>query len=83
MRIDENQEVQQYIDTVLRQIEPKEVHEEIRVVLESSLKELIGVYNLKAVSEEEAIHKAIAEIGNPMELGRELAWLGTLFTSDL
>lgn len=80
MSINKNQKVQHYIDTVLQQIEYKEVHEEIRAVLESRMNKLIGFYNLKVASKEEAIHKAITEMGNPVELGRELAWLGTLFT---
>ena len=35
------------------------------------------------ISKEEVIDKAITEMGDPVKLGRELAWLETLFTLGL
>ena len=80
MTIVKNQKVQQFINTVLQQIEYKEIHEEIRAVLVSRINNLIGFHNLKATSEEDVIHKAILEMGDPMELGKKLAWLENLFS---
>lgn len=83
MSINKSQKIQQYIDTVLQQIEYKEIHEAIGAVLESRMNEIIGSYKLKAISEEEVIQKAIIEMGDPVKLGKELAWLETLFTLGL
>jgi hypothetical protein len=47
------------------------------------MNELIGLYKLNVTSEEEVIHKAIIEMGDPVKLGKELAWLETLFTLGL
>lgn len=80
MTIVKNQKVQQFIDTVLQQIEYKEIHEEIRAVLVSRINNLIGFHNLKATSEKEVIQKAILEMGDPVELGKKLAWLENLFS---
>jgi len=77
-----NERIKQYIDTVLQQIDYEEAREEIRVVLESYFNELVEFNNTKTDSEEGVIRKAIKDMGDPMKLGKELAWLEALFTFD-
>lgn len=61
-----------YIEEVCRQIASKEVHPAIRLELEGHFAEKIADYREAGYSEEAAIAQAIAEMGDPVSIGRQL-----------
>ncbi|OME03865.1 hypothetical protein BSK64_16845 [Paenibacillus odorifer] len=63
---------QQFLDEVCAEIKAKKTHPEIRQELASHLEDLICEKESDGVSREEAIAWAIAQMGNPQTLGKEL-----------
>ncbi len=67
-----NDKIQEYIEEVCSQIKNKEVHHEIKLELEDHLQTLGEEFMAAGASEEEAIHKAIAHMGEASVLGKQL-----------
>ncbi|MBU9712814.1 FtsW/RodA/SpoVE family cell cycle protein [Evansella tamaricis] len=62
-----------YLDQVMVQIKSKDAHQMIVKELEGHLKELSTSYQQgESISKEDADQKAIAEMGNPVALGKQL-----------
>jgi cell division protein FtsW (lipid II flippase) len=63
---------QQFLDDVCAEVKAKKTHPEIRQELSSHLEDLIREKEATGMRREEAITWAIAQMGNPQTLGREL-----------
>lgn len=63
---------QQFLDEVCAEIKAKKTHTEIRQELASHLEDLVSEKEATGVPRDEAIAWAIAQMGNPQILGKEL-----------
>ncbi|WP_027624738.1 FtsW/RodA/SpoVE family cell cycle protein [Clostridium lundense] len=72
MGIKENRIVEEYIDNVLSEIKNKEVHEEIRMEITGHIEDLYETYLEEGLTSEEAIKKAILEMGEAKLIGEKL-----------
>ncbi len=62
----------EFITKVLKQIKYKKIHSTISEELNSHIYELAGNYMDEGMEEEQAYEKAIARMGNPVEIGEKL-----------
>lgn len=65
------QRVQEYIQLVCEQIKCTEVHLEIEDELRSHIEEIVDDYRTDGMLEEEAVSKAIQQMGDPHSLGKQ------------
>lgn len=72
MRVHENENLQKYLNAVCAQVRCREVHADIREELTGHIDELVGEYTATGVPVEEAIPKAVARMGDPEMVGRQL-----------
>ncbi|MGI6332280.1 MAG: FtsW/RodA/SpoVE family cell cycle protein [Zhaonellaceae bacterium] len=72
MGLNHNDKIQAYINQVCSQVRFRDVHQDIRLELETHINEAIEEYLSQGSSEEEAIKKAIAQMGDPETIGKEL-----------
>ncbi|HEU4963563.1 MAG TPA: FtsW/RodA/SpoVE family cell cycle protein [Bacilli bacterium] len=61
-----------YLEKVCAQIKCKEVHDDIRLEMQSHLEEMIEARMACGLPEEQAIAEALAAMGDPQEVGRQL-----------
>ncbi|QHW32435.1 FtsW/RodA/SpoVE family cell cycle protein [Paenibacillus rhizovicinus] len=65
--------VSRYLDRLCAQIKAKAMHEEIRLEMQSHLEELIDEkVDRHGKSEDEAVHEALLQMGDPEEVGKQL-----------
>jgi hypothetical protein len=79
MRMKDNQRIQNYLSSICMQILHKD---KIKNKLEHCLNEIIENQISRGIPEEEAIDSAIGQLGDPLQLGKNLRWLECLFTVD-
>ncbi|GBF34223.1 cell division protein FtsW [Desulfocucumis palustris] len=72
MVIKQNDRILAYINDVCSQIKFREVHKEIQLELKSHLQEIVEEYLSEGFSEDEAVGKAIAQMGSAEIVGRQL-----------
>ena len=70
--IGEHRLVREYLDTLCSQIRCREVHEEIRLELLSHIEEQADAQSGLEKNPEEAIISALAQMGDPVRLGKQL-----------
>ena len=71
MGLNHNDKIQAYINQVCSQVRFRDVHQDIRLELETHINEAIEEYLSQGSSEEELL-KAIAQMGDPETIGKEL-----------
>lgn len=67
-----NKKIQDYINEVCSQVRFKKVHQEIKLELETHFQEIVEEYLEQGFSEEEAIDKAISQMGDANLIGKQL-----------
>lgn len=72
MFVAQNVKIQAYINDVCLQIKFREVHQEIKLELKTHLQELVDEYLLQGLSEDEAVNKAIIQMGSADIVGKQL-----------
>lgn len=71
--ITQNEGVVRYLEQVCRHIRARDVHNDIRAELVGHLEELVDVMVTKeGLSEDQAIHRAIQQMGDPDQIGGQL-----------
>lgn len=68
----QNTRIQEYINDVCSQIKLREVHQEIKLELKTHLQEIVDEYLSNGFSENEAVSKAIAQMGSADIVGKQL-----------
>ncbi|MBL0388804.1 FtsW/RodA/SpoVE family cell cycle protein [Tumebacillus sp. ITR2] len=63
---------QQYLNRVCEEIRCQEIHDEVRLELDSHLEDLAAEFMLTGVPEQEAMERAISQMGDPRVVGRRL-----------
>lgn len=66
------EKIDHYIQLVCQQISNKEVHPSIALELEGHIADKLDHFQSMGVDEEEAVEKAIAAMGDPVVIGRQL-----------
>lgn len=64
--------IQDYIGQVCSQVRFRDVHQDIRLELEAHIQEIAEEYLTQGLSKEEAVTKAIAQMGSADVIGKEL-----------
>lgn len=72
MGINMNNQVKEYISSVCSEIKNREIHEEIKLELENHIEEIAEDYLLQGITEDEAIDRAISQMGDAGIVGRQL-----------
>lgn len=72
MGIKGDKRVEEYLDKVLSEIKNKEVYEEIRLEITGHIEDLYETYLEEGLTSEEAIKKAILEMGDAKLIGEKL-----------
>jgi len=72
MGLNQNHQVQEYINSVCLQIKNRRVHEEIKTELWGHIEEIALEYMSKGATQDEAVAKAIARMGDAKLVGRQL-----------
>ncbi|MFZ7103772.1 MAG: FtsW/RodA/SpoVE family cell cycle protein [Peptococcaceae bacterium] len=72
MNLNHQEEIQAYLNQVCAQVKFREVHKEIRKELESHIQEIVQEYSAQGFSEEEAVAKALAQMGVADIVGKQL-----------
>ncbi len=72
MSIEQNQQVQEYLNLVCSHIKWAEVHEQVKQELLSHLEDSVAEYSVVGISEQEAIELAINRMGDTVVLGKQL-----------
>lgn len=72
MGITENGEITAYINAICSQIRLRAIHEEIRLELTGHLEALVEEYQREGLAENEAVSKAIGQMGSADVLGKQL-----------
>ena len=72
MIVTQNTEVQAYIDDVCSQIRFREAHREIRLELATHIQEIVQEYMSEGYSEQEAVNRAITQMGGADIVGKQL-----------
>ncbi|WP_315114407.1 FtsW/RodA/SpoVE family cell cycle protein [uncultured Clostridium sp.] len=72
MRIGEDKRVKEYLHNLLLEIKNKEVHEEIELEITGHIEDLYETYVDEGLGGEEAIKKAILEMGDAKGIGEKL-----------
>lgn len=68
----QHESVKQYINQVCRQVKARDVHADIQLEMTSHLDELIEDKLNEGLLEEEAIRQALAQMGDPDQIGKQL-----------
>lgn len=71
MGIENNKNFKNYIDNVCLQVKNREMHHEIELELKNHIEELSEEYMLQSLPEEEALEKAILEMGDSAAVGKK------------
>ncbi|OPZ74480.1 MAG: hypothetical protein BWY80_00565 [Firmicutes bacterium ADurb.Bin456] len=79
MRTKNNQRVQDYLSSICRQMMHKDM---VKNKLENCLIEIIENKISKGIPEDKAIDCAMGQLGDPLQLGKNLRWLECLFSLD-
>lgn len=72
MKISDEPKVQEYINEVCCYIKLKDVHKQIKLELESHIEEAYDTFINEKISHEDAIDKALKNMGDPIEVGKKL-----------
>lgn len=72
MGIKEDKIVEEYLQNILSEIKNKEIHEEIRLEIIGHIEDLYETYLDEGLTNEEAIKKAILEMGDAKLIGEKL-----------
>lgn len=72
MGLIDNKKIQDYIREVCSQVKFRDVHQDIRLELEAHIEEIAEEYIELGFSEEEAVNKAIAQMGDADIVGKQL-----------
>jgi cell division protein FtsW (lipid II flippase) len=72
MGLDENQKINEYMNNVCSQIKNLKVHREVREEVEGHIEEITQEYVEGGFSVEEAVNKAVAQMGDASLIGKEL-----------
>lgn len=72
MNLNNNPNVKSYLDEVCSEIKNKRVHAEIKEELLCHIEEITLNYIDSGINEEEALNKAISQMGSPITIGTEL-----------
>ncbi|SHH89334.1 FtsW/RodA/SpoVE family cell cycle protein [Clostridium grantii] len=67
-----NKYVSEFLEKVCTEVKYKKIHPELSRELQGHIDELISEYIDKGMSEEEASTKAVKQMGDPFEIGKEL-----------
>lgn len=67
-----NSAISQFIETVCRQVKYKKIHRELAQELMGHIDEIMEDCLERGMSEEEAAHRAIKQMGDPVAIGRDL-----------
>lgn len=67
-----NNSVSSFLDEVCKQIKYKKIHKEISTEIQDHINQLMEEYKEYGMSEEEAVEKAVKQMGSPVEIGKEL-----------
>ncbi|MFC4777996.1 FtsW/RodA/SpoVE family cell cycle protein [Paenibacillus sp. GCM10023252] len=67
-----HEKINTYINEVCSQIKARELHAEIRLELESHLQDILDDYAAQGMNEEDAIQKALEQMGNSTTVGQQL-----------
>ncbi|NJP37542.1 permease prefix domain 1-containing protein [Alkalicoccus luteus] len=62
--------IRSYIDSVLKHVRSKDAHYGIQAELEAHINGLARTYRLRGYTEQEAVEKAVFEMGNPERAGK-------------
>ncbi|KAF1085530.1 Rod shape-determining protein RodA [Sporotomaculum syntrophicum] len=72
MDLEQNEKIQTYLDTVCSQIKWRDMHAQIRLELISHIGDLVEEYEKNSIPGEDPINKALSQMGNARELGKDL-----------
>jgi len=72
MDLEQNEKIQTYLDTVCSQVKWRDMHIQIRLELISHISNLVEEYEQGGLPSEDAIQKALSQMGNAKELGENL-----------
>jgi len=72
MGLNHNDKIQAYINQVCTQVRLRDIHQDVRLELEAHILEAVEEHLSQGSSEEEAIEKAIAQMGDPETIGKQL-----------
>lgn len=72
MDFEHNESIQTYLDTVCSQIKWRDMHAQIRMELLSHISELVEEYEQAGTLKEDAVKQALDDMGNALELGKNL-----------
>lgn len=72
MGIEENKKFKDYIEDVCLQVKNKEMHREIKLELKDHMEEVAEEYISQGFPEDEALEKAVLQMGDSAAVGREL-----------
>lgn len=72
MGIENNSNIINYVESVCSHVKQKEVHKAIQEEIQGHIEELAYEYINEGISEEDAINRAIKDMGEPSQIGREL-----------
>jgi hypothetical protein len=76
--IENHPKVQLFINTVMSRFEFAEAYQETKATVECYLLSILDGYSLVGLPEEEAVDKAIKQVGDPVKMGDELNFLESL-----
>ncbi len=72
MDLNHNKKIQYYISEVCKQIRFRDVHQDVKLELETHIQEILEEHLAQGSSEEEAVEKAIVQMGNADIIGKQL-----------
>lgn len=72
MGVDSNQKIVNYILAVCSRVKFRDIHQDVKLELAVHIEEIVGEYVTQGFSEEEAIDKALAQMGDADLIGRQL-----------
>lgn len=72
MGIENNSNIINYVESICSYVKQKEVHRDIQIEIQGHIEELVYEYIEDGLSEEEAINRAIKDMGEPSQIGRDL-----------
>lgn len=67
-----NRYISEFLEEVCSQIKYKKIHEDISLEIQGHIYELMDEYMENGMNEDRAVEKAIQQLGNPIEIGKEL-----------
>lgn len=65
-------QIDAFLDKVCEQVRCREVHDELRLELAGHLEDRVGAGTAAGLPEDEAVSRAVAEMGDPVLIGRQL-----------